>query len=326
MRQRKTRRGIEQTAYSPSGRLLLGRDGHFDVHVWDALTLEPVEVIPAADPREKLLDCLFRPGGLLFLRVQGYVSNQQGLPDGPARPEHAAVLPGPAFRDDWVNTHYSRGNQPDHWLCFGPDGHSFVGWGPGASSGYLGLWRFGSKKCERLLPRVAEWAIRDIAFEPRGRFLAAGMFNHEMGLVDFQPVAAVYGALPHSDEVVRVAWSPTAPLVAASATRSVWLWDAPAVMAEAARSTGPWDPPKAAPLHRFTGFRKTVEALAFSPDGTSLVAASREGRARAWEVASGREKADFDWQVGKLYALAFSPDGSTVAAGGSKGIVVWDVD
>ncbi len=326
MRQRKTRRGIEQIAYSPSGRLLLSRDGHFDVHVWDALTLEPVEVIPHPSPREKLLDCLFRPGGLVFLRTQGYVSNQQDLPDGAARPEHAEVLPGPAFRDDWVHGHYSRGNQRDHWLCFGPDGQSFVGWGPRATSAYLGLWRFGGKKCELPCPWVSQWGIHDIAFAPGGRLFAAALFNYELGLADLQPEPPLHGALPHSDDVVRVAWSPVAPLVAASATRSVWLWDAPAVMAEAARSSGPWDPPKAAPLHRFTGFRKTVEALAFSPDGSLLVAASREGRARAWEVASGREKADFDWQVGKLYALAFSPDGSTVAAGGSKGIVVWDVD
>src|SRR5262245_57450691 len=35
MRQRKTKRGIERIAYSPSGRLLVLRDGQNDVQVWD---------------------------------------------------------------------------------------------------------------------------------------------------------------------------------------------------------------------------------------------------------------------------------------------------
>src|SRR5204862_3255962 len=94
MRQRKTKRAIERIAYSPSGRLLVARDGSGDVHVFEAATLDPVETIAAGDARARLLDCLFRAGGQLFLQTQGYCSAKQDLPAGAPSQAHQALLPG----------------------------------------------------------------------------------------------------------------------------------------------------------------------------------------------------------------------------------------
>src|SRR5262249_1611437 len=128
--------------------------------------------------------------------------------------------------------------------------------------------------------------------------------------------------------VVKVAWSPVAPVLAESASRSVWVWDAPAAIrvAPQGRVLPGSQTNILEPLHRFTGFRTTVEGLSFSPDGKLLGAAARDGRTRLWETASGRERADVDWKGGKVKDVAFSPDGSTIAAACSKSIVVWDVD
>src|SRR5262245_26109047 len=136
MRQRRTWGGTEHISYSPSGRQLVGRDSGGNVTVWGALTLEPVERIVAGDPREKLLGCLFRPGGLRFLREQGYVSAQQDLPAGAPRAEHN-VLPGPESqaqpgrRPGWAWSAAWRHVYTQHFACFGPDGKTFVGWHPG---------------------------------------------------------------------------------------------------------------------------------------------------------------------------------------------------
>src|SRR4051794_29464966 len=115
MLQRKTRGGVDHISYSPSGRLLLGRDAANNVQVWDARNLEPGERIAAGDPREKLLDCFFRPGGLRFLQAHGYVSAEQDLPAGPPRPEHEA-LPGVMTRAEdqgwgWSATWRTRDRQ-----------------------------------------------------------------------------------------------------------------------------------------------------------------------------------------------------------------------
>ena len=107
-----------------------------------------------------------------------------------------------------------------------------------------------------------------------------------------------------------MAGSPTAPVLATVAGRTVRLWDA---------ASGEC-------LHRFPAFRRDPGGLAFSADGSLVAAGSREGRVRVWEVASGREKADLDWKCGRVRDIAFSPNGSTAAAGCGKGVVVWDLD
>jgi WD40 repeat protein len=327
MRQRKTRGGIERIAYSPSGRLLVGQDAGNNVQVWDAQTLEPGERIAAGDPREKLLDCLFRPGSLRFLQAQGYVSAKQDLPAGAPRPEHQDVLPGNqthGYAWSWSARRVDTG----HFACFGSDGQTFVGWYPGVEPSETGLWRFDGKLA-RAFEWMGDWTVNDMGMSVDGRFLAGADFSsygYTVNLVDLQADPPARGQLYHSHNVLKVVWSPTASLVACLATRGITLWDAPAVIGEAAKSTGPWDARPLERVHEFRGFRKTIEGLVFSPDGKLLVAGARDGRVRVWDVASGREKANFDWQIGKVNSLAFAPDGATVAAGGSKGIVVWDVD
>jgi WD40 repeat protein len=322
---------MERLAYSPSGRLLVGRDGQQDVHVWDAATLEPAEDVPANDPRTRLLDCLFRAGGRLFLQAQGYCSAEHDLPAGAARPEHENVLPGLAphiYGWEWSGTSHAMYTR--HFACFGPDGQTFVGWHPQVQGAATGLWRFNGELV-RAFDWMSDWTVNDMAISADGRFLAAPFFSgpagYEVALVDLGEGPFPRGALYHTHDVRKVAWSPAAPLLACAATRSVWLWDAPAVIGTSAGGAAPGGPPpRVEPAHRFTGFRTTVEGLSFAPDGRLLVGGARDGRIRVWEVASGREKADLDWKSGKVHDVAFSPDGSTIAAACSKGIVVWDVD
>jgi WD40 repeat protein len=315
MRKLKLRGGADHIGYSPSGHLIVARNARHAVQVWDAHTFEPSESIPAGDPREKLIDCLFRPGGLTFLRAQGYCSDGQDFPVGEPRREHRDILPGTCPRVRLPNQFAFAGGgfysaNGGHWACFGADGGSFVGWHRGAAVPLDGLWTFDGV-CLRPLAFLATGAFHEIALSPDGRFLACGDFGgpHTATVADLRTDPPSLSTLYYTNDVTHFAWSPVAPLLAVCASRSVWLTDA---------TTGQ-------PGRKLAAFGKNVEALTFSQDGRLLMVGSRVGRVCVWEVASGRQIADFDWEAGKVNDVAFSPDGSTAAAACSKGVVVWDV-
>jgi WD40 repeat protein len=75
------------------------------------------------------------------------------------------------------------------------------------------------------------------------------------------------------------------------------------------------------------GHTSLVRALAFAPDGRTLLTGGGDGTVRLWDLATGRERACLNWGLGPVQAVAFAPDGMTAAAAGdSAEVMIWDVD
>lgn len=73
--------------------------------------------------------------------------------------------------------------------------------------------------------------------------------------------------------------------------------------------------------------KASVNGIAFSPDGHTLLAAREDGRIGVWDTATWKLRHEYAWKIGKLFSVAFAPDGLTCAAGGENGqVVVWDVE
>jgi RNA polymerase sigma factor (sigma-70 family) len=83
----------------------------------------------------------------------------------------------------------------------------------------------------------------------------------------------------------------------------------------------------------------TINAVALSPDGKTLVSAGDDARMHLWDVETGKLKGDL-WQtydaykpkasrqahLGRIWAAAFSPDGKTIASGSQDGSMkLWEV-
>lgn len=72
----------------------------------------------------------------------------------------------------------------------------------------------------------------------------------------------------------------------------------------------------------------TVSALAFAPDGRTLLTGGWDNTLRVWDLDRGTERNCYSWPVGsRVTAIAVSPDGLRAAVGGDAGpIAVWDLD
>jgi WD40 repeat protein len=89
-----------------------------------------------------------------------------------------------------------------------------------------------------------------------------------------------------------------------------------------------WDVASGAEIRRFNGLIDHIGCVAFSPDGVTLAASSRDGRIALWEAATGKDVLYIlahPEQGGRgSPALAFAPDKQVLAsAGADKTIRLW---
>ena len=91
---------------------------------------------------------------------------------------------------------------------------------------------------------------------------------------------------------------------------------------------GIWNLETLKPVTQIRVDRKPFLDAALAPDSRHLVTVTNnDERIRVWDLASGRQSAEFDWGIGKPTAVAVAPDGLRIACANAKGqLVIWDAE
>ncbi|MGV9384989.1 WD40 domain-containing protein [Nonomuraea sp. NPDC003707] len=164
--------------------------------------------------------------------------------------------------------------------------------------------------------------VWSVALSPNGRTFAIGLRD---GTVVVRDIAIHASAVlvDRSGEALSVAFSPDGRTVALCGQDGIPLLRQISVDDNGARdsSTRLWAASAAALGGSAAVFARSVNAVAFSPDGTVLASGCADGTVRLWDMTTGNNTKTFADHTGAINALAFSPDGTFLASGADDATV-----
>ncbi len=182
-------------------------------------------------------------------------------------------------------------NQPVRTVTFDPAGKTLA---IGRDDGSIVLWDVSSQQILGIPFIAHQHRVMSIAFSPDGRYLISGGYEGTIAVWNLQaPTKAI-------------AVSPKGDLLATSQGAAISLWDL-----ASDRST---------PVKILSGHTDDVLALAFSPDGNTLVSSGKDNIINYWDAYLTQLRKSVPTKS-NVPTLQFSPDGSTLALAGENGRV-----
>jgi WD40 repeat protein/DNA-binding SARP family transcriptional activator len=283
---------INAVSFSRDGDTLASADQDGTISVWNVRTRTLREALKGhAAPAQEVV---FSPDGRT-LYTAGYDGSVIVWDLGGARPlgepfRHRTQIDGAATGSavDPNGSIYAVSPQPDR----------------------VSLWSAGTRTAIGPPLRGPVGYVRDIAFSPDGKLIAAAGSRH--AVVWDTTTRQTIRVLPvgHHHGASSVSFSPDGLTVA------IGRWDTFATLynVRTGRQTAK------------LGSSYSITDLAFSPDGKLLATASQGGTAYVWEVASQNIVSSLSGAPAAS-AVRFSPDGKLVAVGNSSGrVVFWRLD
>jgi WD40 repeat protein len=278
---------VMAVAFAPDGKTLVTGGGDHSVRLWDAATRK--ETTPARSSGSAVTGISVAANGKTLATVRR--DGRLELWDLPAR--RTRPLP-----KEMVET------QGNVWAAtFAPAGQRLA---VSVAPRSLRLLDLATDRVVSV-PTAAEGSFLALAFAADGETVF-GRYNRAIVRRDVPDAKRAEASYPLSASSYAHAVSRDGRTLAAGNGAVIRLWRAEAQdFAEIGSESG------------------GVLALAFSPDGRTLVSGGKSRVIRIWEVLSGKERKSFGGHPGWVRALAYSPDGKVIASGGTDGSVrLWD--
>jgi WD40 repeat protein len=295
---------VRSLAFTPDGTVLASAGGDtedFAIHVWEVASGRPIGTLSGHS--NIVWDMAFSPDGQTLATASS--DRTAKIRDW----RNGDILKSLDFPGEVVSVRFS------------PDGQSLAVGGVDVTQNQIQhatIWTFSAGSWEPRLKFPEYLNISAMAYSPDGRWLVGGGTSRNVQVWRTSDGTPVF-TLNHSHQVSRAAISPDGATIATATCETVvngecteggiWLWDL---------LTGRL-------IKKLAGFPEIVENVAFSADGSTLIAASRDGTLRFYN-ASG-DQSLFEFTVpGGISALAVSPDGGLLATGSNNGEVhLWKV-
>jgi WD40 repeat protein/serine/threonine protein kinase/DNA-binding SARP family transcriptional activator len=296
---------VSTAVFSPDSSYLATISDNYTVTIWDiaaSLTSGTPRMISQSDLAgyaERISQIAFNKQGSMLAAV-----SKDGL-----------VKLWDAFSGSELLTLIS--NKHTRHVAFSPDGAHLVTANDG---GLVQTWDITTEgEREFLTISGHDGIVNHIAYSPDGRQLATAGSDQRIRLWDAVKGDLLMTLTGHSNNVRAVAFDPQGSLLAtASNDGTIKLWESDSgreIASLAAYANLPMNPiPE----------NNTLE-VAFSPDGSTLIAAGMSPTPQVWDLATGQSILTLHGHDYNVPGAAVSPDGSQLATVGFEGrVIVWD--
>jgi FOG: WD40 repeat len=295
---------VRSVAFTPDGAVLAAAGGNIDdfaVHIWEASSGQSLGTL---DGHTGIIwGVAFSPDGQMLASVSS--DKTAKIWDWRKR----SLLKSLDFPGEVSS------------VSFSPDGQALAVGGVDEPQNQIqnaAVWTF-SVDSWKPVRKFSEYLnVTAMAYSPDGRWLLGGGTSRNVQVWQASDGASLF-TFNHAHQVSKAAISPDSSSVATATCETtinticteggVWLWDL---------RTGRL-------IQKLKGFPDVVESVAFSVDGSSLIAASRDGTLRVYATSDDQPRFEAASEGG-IEALALSPDGGLLATGGGNGEVqLWKI-
>ena len=287
---------VRSLAFSPDGGTIAAAGGNaddFNIHLWDVTTGQLAGVLNGHV--DVVWGLAFSPDGKMLASVSR---------------DHTAIIydwPG----GDIVKVFNFPGEVDS--VSFSPDGQILAVGGVDEPQGQAAVWTYSVGLWTPLIKFPEYINVVTIAYSPKGGTLVGGGTSRNVQVWRTDTGESVF-TLNHAHQVSKVAISPDGSTVATGtcieyvnnecSDGGIWLWDLP---------TGKL-------IRKLNGFPNIVENLAFSADGSLLIAGSCDGTLQVY-TTSNYQSTFQTFSLGGISAMTLSSDSGMLVTGDLSGNV-----